>query len=489
MKPAYFSLCLCLLAQGPAFAQTRPLDMPPRLMAAALPDRGQAMTPLQRLVTLALERSPGTREAQANWRAAVQDADQARGALWPHLDLNANSHGVKLDGSKAQSLGGRVGATASYTLLDFGRVQDQVDARLALASSSQARILTAREATTFETVNAYMQLGKYQRLIRIYEAHIADLNTLADKLSEIVAVFVGRTSELTQARTRLGQAREGLMAMQAKKREYQLALMRQVGAGQVGENVDESMPYFPVEGVAPVLSAANLHHPAVVSARAEAVASRALAAEAHAARKPQLDVQILKQSGRDAAGQTSPTQLYVSAKWAAFQGFADKAAEQALIERAVAADEKVAQSLIEIEFNIHSAWAEYESQSSRLKELRSLVQGTDQVRKDYYTQWRDLGKRSLLDVLTAENEHLSTLLSLASSEVDQSLALARMRYEAGTLKDWLVGNDSTAVAADEVLDTAPEYAPAQMGALESNDVLPEESSPAPQLAQVGDVAG
>jgi outer membrane protein TolC len=48
-----------------------------------------------------------------------------------------------------------------------------------------------------------------------------------------------------------------------------------------------------------------------------------------------------------------------------------------------------------------------------------------------------LGKRSLLEVLTAENEHLSTLVNLATSELDQQLALARLRFESGTLVSWM----------------------------------------------------
>jgi len=65
---------------------------------------------------------------------------------------------------------------------------------------------------------------------------------------------------------------------------------------------------------------------------------------------------------------------------------------------------------------------------------------TEQVRNDYYIQWETLGKRSLLEVLTAENEHVSTMVNLASSELDEQLALARLRFESGTLAAWLFDN-------------------------------------------------
>jgi adhesin transport system outer membrane protein len=517
MKSQCIKLCLCLVAPLVGHAQSLPSEQPPKLVASATPKLGRDMEPLQRLVKVALERSPGSREAQANWRASLQDVEQSKAALWPRLDVNANTGATKLDGGGAPALTGGVGATASYTLLDFGKTRDQIDARQFQAASLQARVLLARESTTFETVNAYLQLVKYQRLIHIYEEHIVDLNDLVNKLSEIVVVFAGRASELTQAKTRLGQAHDALNSMKAKRREFQLSLMRQTGDGQAGDLVGDVVPVFPVDAVKSVLAQASINHPAVLSAKAEADSAKAQAAEARDARDPQVELQLAKQTGRDSLGRSYPMQLYVSAKWAAFQGFGDKAAEQALLERAAAASERVAQFQIELEFNVNSAWADYEAQTTRIGELRNLVRGTDQVRQDYYVQWRDLGKRSLLDVLSAESEHLSTRLNLAGSEVDQSIALARMKYEAGQLKEWLVGDDGKAVAFDDpageppVLAKASEapkgnseaalrpaaitvqamavqpgvfLAPAQIGAIESDDVPRDgEEDMARQLAQ------
>jgi outer membrane protein, adhesin transport system len=439
------SLMMCLLCdQGLA----QPVPPPPLVVAAVIPDHGLAMKPLQALVLQALDRSPSIREAQANWRATEQDVNQSRSALWPRLEFNANSSAAKLEQGKGNALSQRAGATVSYNVLDFGKTRKQIEARQFQALAYQDRVLIARETTTFDTVSAYLQLIKHQRLIRIYEQHIIELRALVDKLSEIVAVFEGRRSELTQAQTRLGQARDALLSVKARQREFQLVLMRQTGAGAASQPLPDTLPTFPASGIGSLIEEASLRHPAVRSARSEAASARALAAETHAGQRPQVDLQLNKQTGVDANGISSPAQIFVSARWVAFEGFAAKASEQAQLDRAQAADERASQLLIEIEFNVETAWADYEAQSSRVQELTQLVKGTAQVRKDYYDQWRELGRRSLLDVLTAENEHLSTKLSLATSEVDQAIALAKMRFEAGTLKEWIVGDDGQAVQQD-----------------------------------------
>jgi adhesin transport system outer membrane protein len=134
-------------------------------------------------------------------------------------------------------------------------------------------------------------------------------------------------------------------------------------------------------------------------------------------------------------------------RWSAFQGFSIEAAERAAIERANAAQERLEQAKIEIEYKIKNAWADYQTQSERLKTLPALALETEKVRQDFYAQWNDLGRRTLLEVLTAESEHMSVLLSITSAEVDRELALARVRFEGGELAEWIAAADATARSA------------------------------------------
>lgn len=443
-----------------SWSQTVPLERPPHLVASELPNRGPGLSDLQRLVFIALERSPLMKEAQANWRASLQDVEEAKAALYPRVEFNANTAGNRLEGGQAPTVNARAGAAVNYNLVDFGKTRNAISAREFQSSAYLGKMQQAREQAVYETVMAYLQLVKFQRLMGVYRQHIGDLESLVGKLAEIVAVFPGRRSELTQARTRLAQARDSLLAMEARKREAQLTLLRQVGAGQVSDVKADALPSFEGDDLARLLEIAESRHPSVITARAESESARATLAEARASHRPQIDLQLTKQTGRDEAGTSSPAQVFVAARWNAFQGFGDKANEQALLERAAAAEERVGQSLIEVDFKIRSAKSEADALAGRLREHEGLVASTDQVRKDYFVQWRDLGRRSLLDVLTAENEHLNTVLNHRGSEVDHALALARMRFEAGFLKEWLVGDDGRVAEAASVPARAAAPAPA-----------------------------
>jgi len=388
---------------------------------------------LRLLVRDSVNRSPAIREAQANWRAAEQDTLQSRAGAWPKLDISANSGSARLE-SGGSTGPANIALSATYSVFDFGRLRHQVDAREQQAGALENQLRTVVDTTIYDTATAYLQWIKQTRLNKVYDQHIVELSGLIDKLAATVQVLPGRRSELTQAQTRMAQAQDALAAVKAKQREYQLSLARLTGLSLTPGLSMADLPVLPTDTEGLLEAGAQEDHPTLRAARAEAAAARARLAEIQAGQKPQIDLQASKQTGTDVYGAPSPAQLFVTARWTAFDGGGGRTQIQALLERARSADERADQLALDIRFNISTAKADFEAQTRRIELLRQLISGTDQVRKDYFDQWRELGRRTLLDVLTAENEHLNTRLSLVASEVDQTLALLRMRHEASGLR-------------------------------------------------------
>ena len=400
---------------------------------------------LRLLVRESVNRSPAIREAQANWRAAEQDALQSRAGAWPKLDISANSGSARLE-SGGSTGPANLALSATYSVFDFGRLRHQVDAREQQAGALENQLRTVVDGTVYDTALAYLQWIKQTRLNKVYDQHIVELTGLIDKLAATVQVLPGRRSELTQAQTRMAQAQDALAAVKAKQREHQLSLTRLTGLTLTPALSSADLPTLPEDSEGLLESVATQDHPTLRAARAEAAAAKARLAEIQAGQKPQIDLQASKQTGTDVYGASSPAQLFVTARWTAFDGGGGRTQIQALLERARSAEERAEQLALDIRFNVLAAKADYEVQTRRIELLRQLVPGTDQVRKDYFDQWRELGRRTLLDVLTAENEHLNTRLSLVASEVDQTLALLRMRHEAAGLRVLLLDDNGQAAS-------------------------------------------
>lgn len=397
---------------------------------------------LRRLVENALLRSPQLRDAEAAWHAAQMDIDDVKGARWPRVDVSATSKSRVFGTGNPYGNGTTNRATLSltYTLYDGGKTSKQISAREFQEQSAHAKYLLVREQTVYDTTSAYLQILKYRRLVDLHEQNIGRLGLLVEKMSEIVQTIAGRRSELTQATARLLQAKDNKVATEARLHEYEIQLLKLVGPENRPKAGGNSLPN--IEPIAPDagIKYAKTGHPLLLAAEAD---TQAFGASAEAIRAgnywPIFDLQAAKTSGVDIMGYSDPGQMYATLKWNAFQGLSGRAQEKAMLERANAAQERYQQAAFEIEYKLNSAWAEYNNQIERVASLEVLATSTEQVRSDYFAQWETLGKRSLLEVLTAENEHMSTMVGLVSSELDQRLAATKLRYESGTLAAWLFG--------------------------------------------------
>lgn len=425
-------------AQEPSGAELKPQFH--REGQRALPNDNAANDTIRRLAGVALLRSPQLRDAESVWHAAQLDIDEVNGARWPRVDVSATSKAREFGTGNPYGNGttNRASLTVSYTLYDGGKTGNQISAREYQERSARAKFLQVREQTVFDTTSVYLQILKYRRLVVLHEQNIVRLELLVAKMGEIVQTIAGRRSELTQATARLLQAKDSKVAAEASLRGYEIQLLKLVGAGDNPKTAIGSLPDIePIPPDAGMVSAQK-GHPLLLAAEADKQALDASAAAIRAGNySPTFDLQASKTSGVDIMGYSNPGQVYVTLKWNAFQGLSGSAQEKSMHERANAAQERYQQTVFEIEYKLNSAWEDYKYQIERVASLKLLAANTEQVRSDYFAQWETLGRRSLLEVLTAENEHMTTMASLASSELDEQIAATRLRYESGTLAAWM----------------------------------------------------
>lgn len=404
---------------------------------------------LQQIVGIALLRSPGLHESEAQWHASTMDTEEARSGRWPRVELTGSSAARQFGAANPYGNGttGRAGVVLAYTLFDGGKTRDLIQSKQFSEEAAHAKYQMAREQVLFDTTHAFFQILKYQSLIRYDQAHIARLEMLVQKMTGIVQGIPGRRSELTQTQARLLQAVDNKVAAEAKLREYRIQLAKLIGNENMPPLDDVSLPGIDLLSPQDALEQARHSHPILSATEADRQALTLSAKSVRDGHWPALELQVTRMSGVDIMGYPDPGQTFLYFKWNAFQGFAAAAQEKALLARANAADEKHRQALLDIEYKLNSAWADYQNQTARVAGLQALVSNTERVRDDYYEQWEQLGRRTLLEVLTAENEHLNTLSSLLSSEFDRHIALARLRFESATLANWLATEDSAGAEA------------------------------------------
>ena len=136
---------------------------------------------LTRRVNTALSHSPTVASAQAALRQAQENADAARGGLFPSLDAGAGATRQKQSAAQSTGPAGRgpftvynASVSIGYTLDLFGGVRRGIEAQLALADYQRAQLDTTYLTLAANVVTASLQEASLREQLRATE-QILDL--------------------------------------------------------------------------------------------------------------------------------------------------------------------------------------------------------------------------------------------------------------------------------------------------------------------------
>jgi len=370
-------------------------------------------TPLEAVVRSALADFPAIRIAQANRSVAEFRIDEARARHLPVLDIGG---AARVSGATASSALPR----ARVNLWSSGAIDSAIDREQQRAASAERREAVTREEVAFGAAQGYLRVLRAWRLLRVTEANLARHERLAALFEDIVRIDAGRRFDLVQA-----QARAQLVRGTLEDRLAELGSARQALArfhpGPL-EPAAFSLPAVALLPSEPVGPAALQDHPSVVAARLEVQAAEAHARTIRRSRGPRLDVEAT--GGRDPA-----TLLVLS--WPAFDATLT-AAERGAVAGQLGAEatlQDVEQAVLEL---LRQAEQDFASAGRRLEQaVRQVTLATELV-TIYFEQFR-VGRRNLLDLLTAYAELSNAESAVAGHQVDQALARYRMSFAAGAL--------------------------------------------------------
>lgn len=394
-------------------------------------------------VRVASERSPNVRQAQAQWEATRYDVDTARGQRLPQIKLTGQS-ATRTFGGPAPSATPSLGASASLNVTtpvyDWGAASKTVRGNRQLAEAAEQGYQATLESTALDVSNTLLELGRYRRLTAIGDDYVKRMRALVDMLAQITEADKGRRSEWVQAKAQLLQAMANRDASAATVRQLEIKLRILVGDYRVD---------LPAEGALPIsmgdlnaLLADFQDHPAIRQAKATAQAAESSADAQRASKLPRVDWVVSKTAFRDAQGPQQPWATSLQLSWSLFSGGSDRSAYRAALARADASHEQMEALKRNYEYQVRDAAQTATDAFARANAYGDLSNETQQVRKAMFEQWYQLGKRSLLDVLTSETDHYNDLVGEVSNRFDAYEAVISAYDGAGKLVGWLAGGSS-----------------------------------------------
>jgi outer membrane protein, adhesin transport system len=375
-------------------------------------------------------------------RAAANEQDVARGGLRPQVNLDAEvgRNRDKIDGRAPESQSGsRTGLSLSVNqmLWDGQATRKEVE-RLGHARLTRYfEFVSATEDSALEASRAYVDVARFRRLVELAEDNYVQHKYVFDQLQSKVKAGVGRGVDSEQANARLSLAESNLTTEIANLHDVSARYLRVVGEPpepKMGPARDVlARGAFKSNADATVQAMAR--NSAVTAAIENVRAAEAQAESRDSAFQPKVEARLRTGAGRNYDGQTgqrNDTLGQIVLNWNLYNGGSDQARVRQFADLLNQAQDLRDKACRDVRQTAAIAQNDIGKLKDQLTALDRNVLAIEKAR-DAYRQQFDIGQRSLLDLLNAENELYTAKRAYANAEHDLMLAQARTLAVTNTL--------------------------------------------------------
>lgn len=400
-----------------------------------------AADPLKDTAQRAISSNPEVTARLNAFRAAVDEVGVARGAYLPRVDLSADAARIRdrID-SRSPANGSMsstgVALTATQLLWDGLSTVNQVRRLDHARLVRYFEFIDASEQTALESARAYFDVARARRLVQLAEDNYVQHRQVFEQIQSRVKAGVGRGVDLEQVGARLALAESNLATETANLHDVTERYRRVVGALPPAElpmvaTLDRSLPTTAAQAVDQSVKRNALVAAAVENYRS----SQSQSKERDGLWHPRVEARLRSGAGNNFDGvpdQKRETSAGIYLNWNLFNGGADQARIRQSANLLNQAADQRDKACREARQTAAIAFNDVRTQTEQIGYLDRNVQATMKAR-DAYRQQFDIGQRSLLDVLNAENELYVARRALTSAEHDLGIAKARTHASASTL--------------------------------------------------------
>ncbi|QZP08940.1 TolC family protein [Caenibius sp. WL] len=401
------------------------------LCGVSAPALGQAVS-MRDAIAVAMDSNPDIIQAQMNTEAIQAERKQAQGLFAPRVTLDASAGARRLENTTRRRLGIaddwlyplEASLNAEWVAVDFGRRRGELLRQAARVDGASLRVLERSQFVALQIARQYLDILLQQRILAASQDNSAFHRSLVGDLSEGVRQGSISIADQQQAEERLQAAlvREQEAAEALRNAKISLRALTGLDIEQVAlpDALTSALPANEAEAV----NLVRTQNPKVLEAVADVDATNALVKAAKGDLYPEIGVNVQGRVGEDIdgfKGNANDVQARVFLRWDIFDGGINRAKVQEMVRRASEARYRLHQVERDAEQDVRTAWNAMESQTAIVRALEKQGHVTDDLLLSYRSQF-NVGRRSLLDVLDAQNTRYNVQVRLETSRFSQMFA-------------------------------------------------------------------
>ena len=391
---------------------------------------------LREAVQAALNTNPEIRQAVHNKLATKEERKQAEGRWFPTISVEGSAGIRKLRNPTRRDLGiadetlkpveGFI--IADQLLWNSGGRTAEIKRQASRTDAAAARIEERSEFVALNVSRAYIDYLLQQRLVAIAQDNATFHERLAGDLREGVARGSISVADQQQAEERLQSARARVTEAQEDLDTAAIQFQTLTGVPIDAVNMPPDLTSAMPASLAEAEELARQNNPLVQEALADLNTARQEIKTAQAELGPRFNAEASARYGDDIdgfQGRTSDLTGRIVMRWKIFDGFANTANVREQKQRENEVHARLFQRTRQAEEDTRSAWSRLTNQTRLAGELETQARVTDDLLLSYREQF-NVGRRSLLDVLDAQNTRFNVQASLETARMSRLYAQYRV---------------------------------------------------------------
>ena len=416
------------------------------MSALLLPGQVIAQATPNTIKDVTLQALDGNPEVQAAWhefKAATQDVRVARGGYLPTVDIGASAGKTNRDYDGRGVYNTTQGQiTLSQMLFDGFRTSGQVERFDSARLVRYYELLNVVELTALESVRAFEDVKRNRELVELARANYAKHRDVFAQIEERAVSGVGRRVDLEQVAGRLALAESNLLTEAANLHDVTARYLRVVGQLPADELVPTELAGQKLpESIRSALTLAYQGNPGFHAAIKNISAAQAAVKVDRAGYYPKAELRARQVTSRNQNGfdnRVDPSNygdesaVELAITYNLYSGGSNRAAVRRSLELVNQAKDLRDQACVDLRQTTQIAYNDAQRLREQLISLEQHRLSSDKVRTAYAEQF-NIGQRTLLDVLDAENEYFQASRALVIAKGDLELAYARSLAAMGSL--------------------------------------------------------
>ncbi len=423
------------------------------IIAALLLGNSLMALSLNQAVHESLQTHPVIQERLNNFRATQQDLKIAEAEYYPSLDARAvagynhageqYSHVVSPD---LEYTNYESSLTLTQNLFNGFGTRHKVDYQEARVMAAAYNYIEKTNDIAFRTVGAYLHVLRAKELLETAHENVEINTDLFNKVKTLYDGGLTTKSEMNKINSSLSLAKSNLTVQENNFRDT-FATLRRFTGHEVDPTVmsKPDLKAFMPESFERAAMVAIDNNPSILVGRYNAKGAQALMNENKKGYYPKLDLEVsqfFNDAHHDNNGFDQPDDRFrarLVMNYNLYRGGADRATEQKNISKVNQEVQTTLESKREALEGIEFSWNAYEMIAKQLVDLREYKKYAETT-LDLYKDEFDMGRRSMLDILAAQNDLIGSRQQIINAQYDELYARYRILDAMGLMVVAVLGS-------------------------------------------------